>query len=182
MMDNLDNLIKANNAFEIIKSAFDNEEIGLPKFLDAAHKYNDIIKAGDPSHGGKLIKKVIINKMGKKETTWVKRGDEGNDKENGNKAANEPVKHSHKVLSAFAAETPEAKLKEVINTSTDEKLRKAAHAELDRRNKKEKPQEEKKETAKKKDKVEPKKESTKESKAEKKESEPSIDFKDQSNK
>jgi mutator protein MutT len=136
------NLIDLNNSFELIKASFDNNEIGLPEFIKAVNNYNEISK-GDPSHGGKLIKKVIINKMGKKETTWVKRGDEDDSKENGNKATNEPVKHSQKVLSAFAAETPEAKLKEVINNSTDEKLRAAAHAELDRRSKKEKVQEDK---------------------------------------
>ena len=139
------NLIDINNSFELIKAAFDKDEIELPQFLDACKKYDKITKS-DATHGGKLVKKTIIDKMGKKETKWVKQGD---DKENENKAPTEPVKHSHKVLSAFAAETPEKELKRVINESSDEKLRRAAHAELDRRGKKEKPQDDKKSASKK---------------------------------
>jgi hypothetical protein len=128
-------IIDINNGFELIKSAFNSEQIDLPTFLQYSEKYNDIVK-GDPSHGGKLVKKTIVDKKGHKTTEWVKR-DEGDKKKDSSKP-HEPVKHSTSVLSAFAKETPAAELKRVINESKDERLRQAAHAELDRRDRREK--------------------------------------------
>lgn len=132
--------LEINNAFDVICEAFDRDMIGTDQFLTTLQKYNEITK-GDPSHGGKLVKKQIIDKLGHKETEWVKRNqDEDNDKQKQNKPTLEPVKHSASVLEAFAKETPTAELKRVINESSDEKLRTAARAELDRRAKKEKSQ------------------------------------------
>lgn len=149
------NIIDINNNFEIIKAGFDSLLINEEKYLEYLGKFNEIVK-GDPSHGGKLVKKQITDKKGHKQTEWVKRGEEqSGDKEKSNNDL-EPVKHSKNVLATYAAETPEKELKRVINESHDEKLRKAAHLELDRRNKKEKPQDDKKTEAKKKVEVKPK--------------------------
>jgi mutator protein MutT len=121
------------DSFDLIKSAFDNEEIRADEFLEYQKKYADIIKAGDPSHGGTLEKVVIMDKNGKKETKWIS-------KEEAGKSNVEPggkTKHTYDKLHEFARDTPASELKRVINESHDEKLRKAAHKELDRRNNKE---------------------------------------------
>jgi hypothetical protein len=140
-VDDLD-IIEVDGAFELIKSAFDNEQIDLDTFLGYVNHYEDIKKA-DASHAGKLVKKTITDKTGKKQTKWVKRDEEDNEGAEVGSTSKEPVSHSKSVLAAFAKETPEKELKRIISESHDEKLRAAAHAELGRRDKKEKPKEEK---------------------------------------
>lgn len=130
------NIVDINNNFELIKSAFDEGDVDADKFLEAFKKYHDITK-GDPSHAGKLVKKVSIDKAGKKTTKWVRReGEDEKEDKGSDKPA--PVTHSKNVLAAFAKETSASELKHIINESPDEKLRVAAHAELDRREKIEK--------------------------------------------
>lgn len=129
-----------DGAFELIKSAFNNEQMDVDTFMNYASMYEDIQK-GDPSHGGKLVKKTIVDKKGHKTSEWVKRGEE-EEKDKKTKTP-EPVPHSHKVLAAFARETPEKELRRIISESSDEKLRKAAHAELKRRESQEKKKKEK---------------------------------------
>lgn len=138
------NILDINNNFELIKSAFDNGSIEEDVFLDYAGKYNEIIKGsgGDPSHGGKLVKKTGVDAKGHKTTKWIRKDEEGKDEEV------EKTKHSHKELSEFAKDTPASELKAVINSSGDPKLRRAAHLELDRRVKKESIKKEKSESGK----------------------------------
>lgn len=152
-------------SFELIKSAFDNEEIEPEVFLDYQRKYAELLKASDPTHGGKLEKVAIMDKNGKSEIKWMSK----EEAVPGEKPpTTEKTKHTYETLHGFAKDTPATELKRIINESHDEKLRKAAHRELDRRANKEavpkdKPGEKKKPVAKKKvePKPEPKKESSK---------------------
>jgi DNA topoisomerase-1 len=70
---------KKKEALEIIAKGFDLGLISEEKYMEA------LIKAGDPSHGGKLVKKIIIDANGKKETKWV-------NKESGQEVKKETVK------------------------------------------------------------------------------------------
>lgn len=128
-MDELQ-LIDINNNFELIKAGFDNGLVDEEKFLEYAGKYNDIVK-GDPTHGGKLVKKTGTDVKGHKTTKWIRTNEDGESEEV------DKVKHTHAALSVFAQDTPASELKRVINESGDAKLRKAAHLELDRRANKE---------------------------------------------
>lgn len=125
-----------NNTFELIKAGFDEGTVEENTFLQYQEKYEAITK-GDPSHGGKLVKKMIVDKKGHKTTEWVKRGEDDSE---GQTKPKEPVPHSKGVLSAFAKETPEKELKRAIAEHHDPKVRQAAHEELARREKTEKPQ------------------------------------------
>jgi 8-oxo-dGTP pyrophosphatase MutT (NUDIX family)/DNA topoisomerase IB len=56
---------KIKEAKDTIAKAFDLGMISEEKYLEA------IMKGGDPSHGGKLVKKIIIDANRKKTTKWV---------------------------------------------------------------------------------------------------------------
>jgi 8-oxo-dGTP pyrophosphatase MutT (NUDIX family) len=129
-------------SFELIKSAFDNNEISEEVFIEYAGKYEQITKA-DPSHAGKLVKKVITDKAGKKEVKWVSREQADKNDDEDKYETPEPVPHSKAVLTTFAKETAEKELKRAIAEHHDPKVRQAAHEELARRDKHEKPQEKK---------------------------------------
>lgn len=85
------------DAFQLLTKAFNEDEISLEEFLEAKANYiklkkadedglrkafdagelvddeylNYVFKGGDPSHGGKLVKKITFTKDGKKTTKWV---------------------------------------------------------------------------------------------------------------
>lgn len=60
---------KKKEAFETIQKGFDEGLVDLQSYLHAV----DLIKGGDPSHGGKLVKKQILDKKGYIQTKWVDR-------------------------------------------------------------------------------------------------------------
>jgi 8-oxo-dGTP pyrophosphatase MutT (NUDIX family) len=72
-------IAKSKQAIDTIVKAFDLDLISEEQYFDA------LKKAGDPSHGGKLIKKLITNKKGNTVTKWV-------DKETGEELVKEKKK------------------------------------------------------------------------------------------
>lgn len=51
-------------ARDIVEKAFDNNQL-------SDEEYWEIMKGGDPSHGGKLVKKIITDTKGRMQTKWV---------------------------------------------------------------------------------------------------------------
>lgn len=89
-----------------------------------------IIKADDASHGGKLVKKQIIDKTGRKQTKWVSKNSEEEKKEVKNEYTDDELINHAKNSSL-------ADLERVIKESPDAKLREIAHFEINRREKEE---------------------------------------------
>lgn len=139
----LEALILLNNSFDVITKAFDNDEIDTDTYTDYSRKYNEILKANfanDPSHGGKLIQKLITDRTGRKQNKWVLRNQvetEQPKKTTSEITGKKQDKFSKKELKDFAKKTPLSKLKNIVNEGIDEHLRIAAQAEIDRRNKEE---------------------------------------------
>lgn len=76
--------LKKAESLEIITKAFDENLIDEVQYLEAL----ELAKGGDPSHGGKLIKKIIVNKRGKQQTKWV---DKETGKEPGKQVGTKPI-------------------------------------------------------------------------------------------
>lgn len=124
-----------------IKKAFDDDEITLEEYIN---QKNELIKGenlfSDPSHGGNLIKKTIIDTNGKKQTKWVKKEIGG---DNENEETNPFEKYGKdKTLEEHAKETPLSVLQQTAQESDKPELREQAHQEIARREKEEHVQEE----------------------------------------
>jgi len=130
---------KEDAAYYIIKTAYDNGQLGEAAFLKASSQYTEI-KKGRPAQIGEIREWGGVKKQ-KTANGWVpvksgKKGakveDEGKDEKTA-KPEDEKTQHSEEELAGHAQNASEADLKKTVSNSKDEKLRVAAQKELQRR-------------------------------------------------